>query len=44
MKNEYKVTRHILNTTEEEKEEIYQELANIFTRMAQKDGEDQWKK
>lgn len=44
MKNEYKVTRHILNTTEEEKEEIYQELANIFTRMAQKDSEDQWKK
>ena len=43
VKKEYKVTRHILNTTEEEKEEIYQELANIFTRMAQKESENQWK-
>lgn len=37
MKIEYKVTRYITNTTEEEREEIYQELANIFVRMAQKD-------
>lgn len=37
MKVDYKVTRHIVNTTEEEKEEIYQELANIFVRMAQKE-------
>lgn len=34
MKVEYKVTRHVTDTTEEEKEEIYQELANIFVRMA----------
>ncbi len=40
MKVEYKVTRHILNTTEEEKEEIYEELANIFVRMAQKEKEN----
>ena len=38
MKVEYKVTRHISNTTEEEKEEIYEELANIFVRMAQKEN------
>lgn len=39
MKNEYKVTRHFVETTEEEKEEIYEQLANIFIRMAQKDLE-----
>lgn len=39
MKKEYKVTRHIVETTEEEKEEIYKEMANIFIRMAQKDLE-----
>lgn len=39
MKNEYKVTRHFVETTEEEKEEIYEQIANIFIRMAQKDLE-----
>jgi len=39
MKREYKVTRHFVETTEEEKEEIYKEVANIFIRMAQKDLE-----
>ena len=39
MKREYKVTRHFVETTEEEKEEIYKEIANIFIRMAQKDLE-----
>lgn len=37
MNKEYKVTRHIMESSEEEKEEIYKELANIFIRMAQKD-------
>lgn len=40
MKIEYKVTRYVSNTTEEEKEEIYEELANIFVRMAQKEKEN----
>ncbi len=39
MKKEYKVTRHFVETTEEEKEEIYKEVANIFIRMAQKEIE-----
>ena len=39
MKKEYKVTRYFVETTEEEKEEIYEQLANIFIRMAQKDLE-----
>lgn len=39
MKKEYKVTRHFADTTEEEKEEIYKEMANIFIRMAQKEIE-----
>lgn len=39
MKREYKVTRHFVDTTEEEKEEIYKEIANIFIRMAQKEIE-----
>ena len=39
MNKEYKVTRHFVNTTEEEKEEIYKEIANIFIRMAQKELE-----
>lgn len=39
MKKEYKVTRHFVDTTEEEKEEIYKEIANIFIRMAQKEIE-----
>ena len=39
MKREYKVTRHFVDTTEEEKEEIYKEMAAIFVRMAQKDLE-----
>ena len=33
----YTVTRHTVETTEEEKEEIYEQIANIFIRMAQKD-------
>ena len=39
MKKEYKVTSHVIDTTEEEKEEIYEQLANIFIRMAQKELE-----
>lgn len=39
MNKEYKITRHFVNTTEEEKEEIYKEIANIFIRMAQKELE-----
>lgn len=39
MKKEYKVTRYFVETTEEEKEEIYKQVANIFIRMAQKDFE-----
>ena len=39
MKKEYKVTRHFVETTEEEKEEIYEQIANIFIRMAQKEME-----
>ncbi len=39
MKKEYTVTRHFVETTEEEKEEIYKEIADIFIRMAQKDIE-----
>ena len=39
MKKEYKVTRHVANTTEEEKEEIYKQLADIFVRMALKERE-----
>lgn len=44
MKKEYKVTRHIAETTEEEKEEIYQKLADIFIRMALKEKENDRKK
>ena len=39
MNIEYKVTRHVVNTTEEEKEEIYEQIAKIFIRMAQKEIE-----
>ena len=39
MKNEYKVTSFVIESTEEEKEEVYEKLANIFVRMAQKDLE-----
>lgn len=39
MKKEYKVTRYFVETTEEEKEEIYKQVADIFIRMAQKDFE-----
>ena len=38
MKKEYKVTRYTIEKTEEEKEEIYEELAKIFIRMAQKEN------
>ena len=37
MNKGYKVTRHIIESTEEEKEEVYKELANVFIRMAQKE-------
>ena len=40
---EYKVTRHVANTTEEEKEEVYKQLANIFVRMALKERENERK-
>ena len=36
---EYKVTRHFVDTSEEEKEEIYKQIAKIFIRMAQKEME-----
>lgn len=44
MKKEYKVTRHIAEITEEEKEEIYEKLANIFIGMALKEFEEKRKK
>ena len=37
MKKEYIVTSSVIETTEEEKEEIYEKLANIFISMAQKE-------
>lgn len=40
MKREYKVTRHFVETTEEEKEEIYEQMANVFIRMALKELEE----
>lgn len=43
MNKEYKVTRHTIKTTEEEKEEVYKQLADIFIRMAQKELEDKRK-
>lgn len=39
MKKEYTVTRHVDDTTEEEKEEVYKQLAEIFVRMALKEKE-----
>lgn len=35
MKKEYIVTSSVIENTEEEKEEIYEKLANIFISMAQ---------
>ena len=43
MKKEYKVTRHVADSTEEEKEEIYKQLADIFVRMALKERENERK-
>ena len=40
MSKEYKVTRHFTNTTKEEKEKIYKEIAAIFMRIAQKELEE----
>lgn len=40
MNREYKVTRYFVETTEEEKEEIYEKVANIFIRMAQKETKE----
>lgn len=37
MKNEYKVNSFVIDSTEEEKEEVYEKLANIFVRMARKE-------
>lgn len=37
MKTEYKVRSFVIDNTEEEKEEVYEKLANIFIRMAQKE-------
>ena len=37
MKKEYKVTRHVIESTEEEKEEVYKQLANLFINMALKE-------
>lgn len=46
MKKEYTVTRHVDDTTEEEKEEVYKQLADIFVRMALKERENErkWQK
>ena len=44
MKKEYKVTRHIVDTTEEEKEEIYEQIANVFIRIARKELKEKRKK
>lgn len=46
MKKEYKVTRHVANTAEEEKEEIYKQLADIFIRMAltERKNEGKWER
>lgn len=46
MKKEYKVTRHVVNTAEEEKEEIYKQLADIFIRMAltERKNEGKWER
>lgn len=43
MDKEYKVTRHVADTTEEEKEEVYKQLADIFVRMALKERESERK-
>lgn len=40
MKKEYKVTRHIVESTEEEKEIVYKQLANLFINMALKERID----
>lgn len=37
MKTEYKVRSFVIENTEEEKEEVYEKLANIFVRMAQEE-------
>ena len=46
MKKEYKVTRHVVNTAEEEKEEIYKQLADIFIRTAltERKNEGKWER
>lgn len=40
MKTEYKVRSFVIDSTEDEKEEVYEKLANIFVRMAQKELEE----
>lgn len=37
MRKEYKVTSCVDESTEEEKEEVYKQVADIFIRMAQKE-------
>lgn len=37
MNKEYKVTRHTIESTEEEKEIVYKQLANLFINMALKE-------
>lgn len=39
MKKEYIVHRYVVESTEEEKEEIYKQVAEIFMRMARKQME-----
>lgn len=43
MKMDYKVNSLVIDSTEEEKEEVYKKLANIFVRMAQKELEEKEK-
>ena len=40
MNKEYKVTRHTIESTEEEKEIVYKQLANLFINMALKERID----
>lgn len=37
MKMDYEVRSFVIDNTEEEKEEVYEQLANIFVRMAQEE-------
>lgn len=37
METKYQVRSFVINSTEEEREEVYEKLANIFIRMAEKE-------